>query len=99
MPLPLLKEWRDQGNVRAIVQIELLQILLAKQIWRNRTRQDVLLYVMRNLLIFTDGAEEEGENAAVACGALLIDPIDGIREYFGESVPLPLLKEWKDQGK
>ena len=66
MPLPLLKEWRDQGNVRAIVQIELLQILLAKQIWRNRTRQDVLLYVMRNLLIFTDGAEEEGENAVVA---------------------------------
>ena len=32
------------------------------------------------------------------CGALLIDPIDGVREYFGESVPLPLLKGWKDQG-
>ena len=26
----------------------------------------------------------------LACGALLIDPIDGVREYFGESVPLPL---------
>ena len=55
MPSPLLEEWKDQGNVRAIAQIELLPILLAKQLWRNRTRH-------RRVLMFVDN-----EVAKFAC--------------------------------
>ena len=50
------------------------------------------------LLIFTDGAEEEGENPVIACGGLMLDPLDGAREFFAEPIPTSLLDEWKAQG-
>jgi hypothetical protein len=51
------------------------------------------------LLVFTDGAEGDLENCAAACGALMIDPEDGAREFFGEPVPDSLVAEWKSKGK
>ena len=51
------------------------------------------------LLIFTDGAEEyEKTPPLISCGGLMLDPIDGAREYFAEMIPDSLLAEWKQDG-
>ena len=50
------------------------------------------------LLIFTDGSEEDGPPAIIACGAIMFDPLDNSREFFSAKVPEQLLREWKQQG-
>ena len=50
------------------------------------------------ILIFTDGAEGDVAGCDAACGALLVDPKTGLREYFGEAIPGELVTEWKDAG-
>ena len=50
------------------------------------------------VLIFTDGAEGDICGAEAACGALMVDPADGAREYFGEAIPTSLINQWKSGG-
>ena len=50
------------------------------------------------VFIFTDGAEGDVPETLASCGALMIDPEDGCREYFGEGIPDELVTEWKSSG-
>jgi hypothetical protein len=51
------------------------------------------------LLIFTDGAEGDIKDCTASCGALMVDPVDGTREFFGSPIPEALIAEWKTEGK
>ena len=50
------------------------------------------------VIIFTDGAEGDVKGTEASCGALMIDPADGAREYFGEPIPTALVAQWKSGG-
>eukprot|EP00438_Fugacium_kawagutii_P021792 Skav200330 [mRNA] locus=scaffold2835:14560:15474:+ [translate_table: standard] len=50
------------------------------------------------VLVFTDGAAED-DFQAVTHGAVLVDPRDGTRLYFGDQVPEDFVKVWKRNGK
>lgn len=50
------------------------------------------------IMVFTDGAAED-DFEAVTHGAVLIDPRDGARLYFGDHVPKDFVVTWKRSGK
>ena len=49
------------------------------------------------LLFFTDGAEGDVPGCTASCGALMVDPEDGTRQFFGEPIPEQLISEWKSE--
>ena len=47
------------------------------------------------VIILTDSAEGDVKGTEASCGALIVDPADGAREYFGEPIPSALVAQWK----
>jgi hypothetical protein len=48
--------------------------------------------------LFTDGAVEGSERGLVTVGAVLHDPLTGLKECFGFEVPRALSAEWRGRG-
>ena len=65
---------------------------------RSEAREVCFLQPECPVLVFTDGACES-KSLLTTHGAVLIDPLQQVKKFFGEPVPEPLLDRWRQGGK
>lgn len=95
----LLHKHGGQGSSVFLSPDILVAVASALNMLKNSKPRQVSGWSLRPpILVFTDGAAEE-EQHLITHGAVLIDPMNNSRLFFGDHVPSEILALWKRHGK